>query len=179
MANDMKFFIKILLFAAAVFTMVFLRLGVTYFLPFPFNSINVMLAIPILVMLATERGAQSIWLTYAGHFFVEMYTTTAFGIVLFSSTLSILFAFWLSQILFTNKSWRTALAITVFSIVSYRLLYTALIAVSSRFEIPAELPLTLLIRLYGWELLWTSAAVAILTPVFVAKSAQRRTLFLR
>ena len=104
------------------------QFAVAYLLPSPWNRINSIFIVLVLLLLMSETGLV-IWLAFATHFFVELYAATPFGTILFSSTVGMLATFWLYQYFFTNKSWYTALAVSGMSLVFYRLLYVTLLLV--------------------------------------------------
>jgi len=101
----------------------FIHHAAVYLLPHPLNNINIIFIAVILFMIKRETGL-SVWLACILHFFIELYSITPFGLILFPGVISAVFAYILYANVFTNKSWYSAVALTVSALIIYRLLYT-------------------------------------------------------
>ncbi|MFA4831391.1 MAG: hypothetical protein WC862_05090 [Patescibacteria group bacterium] len=139
-----------------------LHLGVAYFLPQPVSFINILFVVIILLLLNFESGIV-VWVAFFAHFIVDLYTTsTPFGIILFSSTVSILGAFWLYQRILTNRSWYSGVALAVAALAIYRILYTGAIIFVRQFADTIAITWPELLISFFWELLFTGAAVGLI-----------------
>lgn len=160
-----------------IFAMVLLHLGAAYLLPYPWDSLNIMFMLLVVLIVVKETGI-AVWLAYVGHFFIELYATTPFGVILFSSTISILCTFWLSRSIFINKSWYTAFVLAAIALFIYRLIYSTLLGILTLVQREGSLPWPLLIHHYVWELLLTSAAVGAVSLIFVHKKSKTQAFIL-
>ena len=150
----MEFLGKILLIFFSLIFLIALSLGASYLLPHPFSNINIIFLILIIPMMARDSGLV-VWISFFIHFFLELYSSTPFGLILFSGTISILVIFWLYKNIFTNRSWYSAMSLSVLALLSYRLIYVLV------FTLLQLLGLTNLILkkttfiTFGWEILFT------------------------
>jgi len=138
-----------------------LHIGLSYILPYPWSKINILFTILIILLLWWNSGLV-VWLTFFSHLFLELYTTTPYGVVLFSATTSILLGYWLYQNFFTNRSWYAAIALTTFTLILYRLIYIFLIAFLKLFKVVEFIPWQQISITFLWEFLFTTSAIAIL-----------------
>jgi len=113
-----------LFFFVILFTCVWI--GFFSVLPYPFSQINVAFLLLLSFLLWKESGIV-VWMSFAFHFFLELFTASAFGIVLFSGTMTMLIVFWLYQFVITNRSWYATLFLSVLALVVYRILFFLLI----------------------------------------------------
>lgn len=132
----------------------------SYFLPFPFNTINIIFASLILYMVFSESGSV-VWMAFFTHFCIELYSVSSFGIILFSSTLSILFTYWFFQYVFTKRSWYSIPFVTFLSLFVYRLVSLFLLFLVGITTKGGEIPWKSLLILAAWELLFTEIVVMI------------------
>lgn len=160
-----------------VIFMLFLHLGAAYFLPYPWNTLNTIFMILVILMMTKETG-QTVWLAFITHFFIELYATTPFGIILCSSTLSFLFTYWLSQSIFINKSWYTAFAFSAVSLIFYRIIYILLLIITGVFLETAPISWSLMFRYFGWELILTSIVAGVASLLIAPREKKRGTFFL-
>ncbi len=151
----MRTLFKLIAALALIIGIVTIHLGVAYVLPFPLNKVNIIFSAIVLSLVVFESGI-SVWTTFFVHLFVEVYAPQPFGIIIFSSTLAILFVFWLYQHIFTNRSWYSAMAMTLVALILYRLFYTVLLTVLFLFE-GQVIPFGDVFIIYGWEFLLTTA----------------------
>lgn len=158
----MKQFLKALCVVLLLIPVVALHMAVTYILPFPFDKINIIFASLILFILFNKSGAV-VWISFLVHYLVELYATTAFGIVLFSGTMSILFVYWLSKNVFTNPRFVVAIGLSAIGLLIYRATYVLslfLLYLLSRGRYETGLVPGMIV-LYIWELFLTTVLVSI------------------
>ena len=147
----------------------------SYILPYPWNALNVLFVVLVLLISIKEMKT-TVWLAFLSHFFLELYATTPFGVLLFSSTFSALLTFWLSRSLIVNKSWYSTFVLSAAAIVLYRILYSgALYSVSVVSGIPV-IPIFFMLPYFGFELFLTSFATGILY-LLLARSKKKPGLF--
>lgn len=159
----MNLIIKFLLVIPTIIFITLLHIGGPYILPYPVSFMNILFVV-ILIFLFILKSGVVVWFSFFTHFIVELYvTTTPFGIILFASTLSILFVFWAHQYIFTNKSWYAGASITALAIIFYRTIYIITLLLSQflinngRYEIFwGELFI-----MFIWELLFTTIMVGV------------------
>ncbi len=166
-----KWAIKICIVALTIIFLSIANVSVVYLLPYPWDKLNVIFV--ALILLVVFRGSGlSVWLVFFSYLIIELYTITPFGITLAAATWGALFCYWFYQHIFTNRSWYAALALSVFTLISYRLLYLIVLSLINLFG-DGNLPsLSLLLPMYGWEIFFTTLTVgifyAIISP-FVKK----------
>ena len=147
------------MFLAIIF-LVAINIGLSYILPFPYSKLNILFAVIIILMLLSDSGL-IVWITFFSHLFIELFSTTPFGVIIFSSTISILVAFWLYKHIFTNRSLLATIALSSFALIFYRLIYILLLAITRLFGIRTEIPWQLIFITFLWEFLFTTTLVAI------------------
>ncbi len=121
----MKPITNLLKFILIAISLIFVHYAVSYILPPPWNSINIIFYAIIISIIGWGSGI-SIWLSCLLHFFMELYSVSPFGLILLPGTISIIFAYWLYTFIFTNRSWYTAVALAAIAIISYRILHAFL-----------------------------------------------------
>src|SRR3989339_428313 len=135
MAKFLKFFgIGLIIMVLTIF-----NIGLSYLLPYPFNKINI-LFIVIIIFILWKNSGTIIWFTFFSHLLLELFSTTPFGIILFSSTISVLFTYWLYQEIFTNRSLLSTVAIGFFALFFYRLFYMLLLILAKSFSLIINIP---------------------------------------
>ena len=142
-----------------------LHIGFSYLLPYPFSKINIIFTIIILLLLWYNSGL-IVWIGFFSNLFIELFTVSPYGVVLFSSTVSILIAYWLYQNFFANRSIYAALVLTASTIFIYRVIYVICIFVLKIFGIVEFLPWKLVMLTSLWEILFTTVLVSVLYFVF-------------
>lgn len=157
----MKKFLQFLLGLFVVIVLSLIHVAQNYFLPYPWRMTNSIFAILIIFLLWRESG-WVIWMAFFTHFIIELYTIAPFGILLVSSTLSLLFSYWLYKYIFTNRSWYSALALTAIALILYRAMYSVILGVIAFFSSVITVNWNLLFQLYSWELLFTTILVGLL-----------------
>ncbi|MBT3419429.1 MAG: hypothetical protein HN726_02610 [Candidatus Magasanikbacteria bacterium] len=155
--------LKCILVIGSIFLLTFLQTSASFLLPHPFVKINIVFLAMIFAILLYESG-NIVWISAIAHFFIELFASTPFGIILFSSTMSILAAFWLYQTIFTNRSWYAAMAMTAIALIMYRILYLFIFIM---IEIITEATLSLvnwgaIAKTIFWEVSMTTIAMGIL-----------------
>ncbi len=152
----MKKLLQFIIKAITLILVVIINLGASYILPKPYSQINVVLGLLLLYLFWRGTGAV-VWLSFFAHLLTELYALSQFGIILFSGTISMLFAYWSYKSIFTNKSWYAVLLMTIFTVTLYRLMYTFLLLSSSvinkNFNV---LSLGQIGTTYIWELVFTT-----------------------
>jgi len=156
----MKLFVKVLLAILGMVILSAFHLGLSYVLPYPYAKLNIIFCVLILLMLWWNSG-YIVWISFFCHLFIELFTVSPFGLVLFSSTLGILSAFWLYKYIFTNRSWYAAVAVAGISLFIYRIVYLFIAALLYLFKILNYLPLKLVFATFIWEFIFTVSTVAI------------------
>ena len=171
----MRFLVKLLAALLLIFVIVTIHLGISYIFPFPWNKINIIFSAIVLSLVLFESGI-SVWITFFVHLFVEVYAPQPFGIIIFSSTMSILCVYWLYRYLFTNRSWYSVLAMTLIALILYRLIYTILLGILYFWSGEGGIPLWELSVLYAWELLLTTVVSTIFYGILqlVSRPIQRK-----
>jgi hypothetical protein len=171
-----KFIIKLLIFAIAVFFSILLQMIVGYLLPFPFSSINSILAISLLYLLLRENGAV-LWFSISCFYILDILNeTTFFGIIFLSGSLSIYFSIILYQYVFTNRSWYSATVLGILSVLIYRILYLILLYFATTLKFLTYINWQPLLFIFFWELLTTTFFVTIFyiglkrTKLFIKKN---------
>ena len=151
-AKSIKLFIGIVLITA-------LHVGGAYVLPYPFAHINIIFAV-ILIVLLLSRSGFVVWMIFFSHYIIELYTIrTPFGIILGSSTMSMLLAFWLSRSVITSHSWYSGAVLSALALALYRITYAAILLLLQYLGyVPAILWSKLLVAFF-WELFLTSMLV--------------------
>lgn len=130
----------------------------SYFLPYPFSTINIVFASLILFMILSQSGT-IVWMAFFTHFCIELYSVTPFGIILFSSTMSLLFTFWLFQYVLSNTSWYSAIFLTFFALLFYRSISLFLLFFIHSIGRGVAIPWSNIVRLSGYELIFTEIIV--------------------
>lgn len=158
-------FIGLVLFVA-------IDIGFSYVLPYPWSKINLLFA--LLIILVLWRGSGwVVWVAFFSHLLIELYTASPFGVVLISSTLSILFSYWLYQHLFTNRSWYAAMALAALTLALFRLFYIIAISALYAFRIISAIPWRQMLVTFAWEALLTVGAVGVVYFVFFQYERKR------
>ncbi len=140
---------------------VIIDIGLSYILPYPWSKINLLFALLIILMLWRGSG-WIVWVTFFTHLIIELYTASPFGVVLASSTLSILFSFWLYKHLFTNRSWYAAMALSAITLTLFRMLYSVSLLILRAFGVVKIIPWKLMLVTFAWEAPLTICAVGII-----------------
>ncbi|MFH1286697.1 MAG: hypothetical protein ABII02_03010, partial [Candidatus Magasanikbacteria bacterium] len=107
----------------AIFAIFFADLAASYILPSPFHHINIIFSCVVLFIVWWESG-WAVWISFFLHLMVELYSTSPFGVVLVSSTVSVLAVYWLYKDVITNHSLPGAMLLGGIAIIIYRALYT-------------------------------------------------------
>ena len=155
----MKFLSQILLVFFSIILLIALNISVSYLLPYPFSKINIIFFFLIILMMARDSGL-IVWISFFTHFFVELYSSTPFGLILFSGTISILIIFWLYKNIFTNRSWFSATILTVLSLLLYRILYSFIFILLQWFDLTKFTLEKNAFLIFGWEVLLTCLLTA-------------------
>lgn len=157
----MKFMYRSIRFLLLTALLAAIHFGAASLLPHPYSTINIFFVVFTLSILWSERGSV-VWLAFATHFIIELFSTLPFGITLFSAVFATLLGYWLFEAFFTNKSWYTATALSASMIFLYRVLYVFLILFIIFFEKQSIAWPQLFIR-FAWEIIFS---VAITTLIY-------------
>jgi len=137
-----------------------LHVGLVYLLPYPFSKINILFCFFILILLWKNSGTV-VWMVFFSHFLIELFTVSPFGIILFSSVIAFLISYWLYQNVFTNRSWYAALALSVFTLIVYRIIFIILFFLSQFIGWQNNMPFGLIFITLLWELLTTTSVLMV------------------
>lgn len=154
----MKLLLTLIKSIFLVIALVVLHVFMASYLPYPFSSVNVILAILILRMFL-NGGGTTVWYAFAAFFVVEQYRLGSFGLMLTAGTVGMLFTYWQYLGTISNRSWISLAALTILGVVFYRVIYTVLLIFS---EFTLWLPWKSLLTTYMWELLFTTVLSVIL-----------------
>lgn len=156
---------------SAIFVVVIYYLAV-FILPFPWRTLNVPFVYISLSILFRERGS-IVWLAFILHWFIEVSTTTLFGIILFSGTTATIWAYWIYQFFLTNRSWYTAFVLSAIIVILYRALTMFLTLLTSAILDTSIPSWQLLFTHYGIEVFLTSAVSGFIYIVWYVFSVHR------
>jgi hypothetical protein len=157
----MKKFLRILGVIIFIALVVAVHIGFSYVIPYPFSKLNIIFLFLLLFLLLKNSGL-ILWVSFFSHFLLELYANTPFGIILFASTMSILCSIWLYRIVFTNRSWYTAIILTFIALLIYRFFYLLLFFIYTLFVEYINIYWSALFLVFFWEILITSLAVGLL-----------------
>lgn len=161
----MKFLVNFLKWGFFTIGLIFAHYAIAYFLPAPWNNINIFFLAVIILIIGWESGL-SIWLFCLLNFITELYSISPFGLILLPSTISIIFAYWLYIFIFTNRSWGSATALVAITITVYRILYILLFTIVEYFDAEFNISWKALLIPYLWELLFTSVLTGLTVFIF-------------
>lgn len=116
-------FIKIFLTSFAINVV---HLSISMLLPHPVSSINTVFIGFVFILLFWEPSVV-VWVALITSYLIELYSTTPFGIVLFSVTAAAVCMLWVYNYVFTNKTYFTAGALIFSSLIIYRFIFVLLI----------------------------------------------------
>ncbi len=154
-----------MLWIAGGIFLIALSLVLSFFVSFPFSMVNLIFASIILILLWSNSGGV-VWLTCALHFCLELFSVFPFGVILISSTMSILITYWLYQNFFTNRSIYSTIFLTIISLSLYRIFSFAIVSFSSLVDDTFSFVLsTTLVRMIMWEIVLTTILSVILYTV--------------
>lgn len=125
---------------------VVLHFCIVYTLPFPFDKINILFIYLIFYLLLTERG-NVVWLAFLTHIFIEVFPSNIFGVTLLSSSLAFVFSYWFHLFYITNRKWYGATALMIFTLLSYRVLYSLILFLFHRISSSSS-------GIIQWKELW-------------------------
>lgn len=163
--------IRFILIALGVLLLSAIHIGLAFILPFPWSKINIIFVLLVVLLFWWDSG-YIIWLAFFSHLLIELYTTTPFGVLLFSGTISFLLAFWFYRYFFTNRSWYAAAALGLLTLLIYRSLYFFGLLFCKIFGLTATLPWQNILLTSIWELIFSVPAIALI--FFVCSRFSRR-----
>lgn len=156
----MRFLFSLLSKTLFLLFLVIAHFFLSYTLPFPFNTLNIIFASLVLYMVFSESGSV-VWMAFFTHFCIELYSVSSFGIILLSSTLSILFTYWFFQFVFTKKSWYSIPFVAFLSLALYRAISLLLLVLIGFITKDTAIPWGSIFILAAWELFFTELVVMI------------------
>ncbi len=156
----MRYIINTLLFFLFLVVVISLHMVASYIFPFPFNKVNIIFSILIISLFYFKTG-KIVWLAFILHFFIDMYSTTPFGIVLLSGTLSMLAIYWIAQIVLANPNIALVAISGAAVILIYRVFYSFFIFIA-KFWLDISFSFRQVLSLYLWELLFTSIVTSLI-----------------
>lgn len=151
--------------------LVYINFIATLLLPTPFNRINLFFLSIILLILGLESGIV-IWLSLMLFFIVDLYSPSLFGLIFFSGVMSVLITYWFYLYVFTNKSWRSAVVLSVVSIATFRIFYMALYLVIEYSRLKFHFDWTHILTYFAWEICLTSIVTGVI--VFILSKKWKR-----
>lgn len=101
--------------------LIYLNFAIISILPYPFSHINIIFLAIILFILSRE-STMVVWLSLILFFIADLSGISPFGLTFFSGVTSVLCTYWFYSYVFTNRSWHSAIALSVISIFTFRLL---------------------------------------------------------
>lgn len=148
------------LLAFSSFLATIFQIGLSPFLVYPLNKINLIALFIIIVLLITESG-RVVWLSFVAYSLLELFSLAPFGVALYAGVISALISFWLYKTIFTNRTILTTVALTAIFIFSYRSLYSMILYTVSPWRDNGEAIFALPLASYGYELIATALAAAV------------------
>lgn len=106
------------------------------------------------------------------HVFLEFLSLFPFGVLLFSSTLSMVCSYWFFHSLFVNRSWHAALVLTGITLFFFRGLYIFGIIMFDSDQIRSENFWIHFLQSVGWEMLLTTVCMGVI--YFIGTKFSRR-----
>lgn len=161
----MKTFLTTLLSILLLLVAVSLHMGASYILPYPWSKVNILFII-LLLLLAFRAVGSVVWMSFLAHFFLELYAVTPFGVLLLSGTVSMLLTYWAYQYLFSNRSWYAMVAMSMFTLVVYRCVYSLSLAVAHLIYPEIQVSWASIFETAAWEVLLTAVFIALLYIIF-------------
>lgn len=161
----MKFILNFLKWIFISFLLIFSNYIISYFLPSPWNNINIFFLAIIIYIMGWESGL-SIWFSCFLHFFLEIYSISHFGMILLPSTISVIFAYWLYIFIFTNRSWTSGIALTAITLIIYRFLYVLAFLLLEYLNKGSNILWPAFFMRYVWEIVITSIFAGIIVFIF-------------
>lgn len=161
----------ILLFFLTLLVLV-LHFAIAYALPYPFDKINILFIYLILYLIVTESGTV-VWLAFLTHIFIEIFPSTIFGVTLLSSSLAMLFSYWLYTYYITNRKWFSVGFLTFLTILFYRILYSFFLFFRNRFdETTPHIEWSQMVQLSFWEIILTTGLFTLIYFFFFRYSSK-------
>ena len=167
----MRPFIRFVSIMLGVLLLSATHIGLAFILPFPWSKINIIFVLLIILLFWWDSG-YIIWLAFFSHLLIELYTTTPFGVLLFSGTISFLLAFWFYRYFFTNRSWYAAATLGLLTILIYRALYFFGLLSYKVLGLTTILPWQNILLTSMWEIVLSVPAIMLI--FFVCSRFSRR-----
>jgi hypothetical protein len=139
------------------------QIAIIAVLPWPYKTANLILCSLLFYLFLKNNLPALLLLSFWSAILVEIFTTAPFGFYTLALFLSLLFAYWLFNAVFTNRTLPAIVALGVFTTLIFRLLFwLENLLVSLKFETnfslaPKEYWLTV-----TWELLFNTLILVIL-----------------
>lgn len=168
----MKYILMTIGWMLVTMLLVSVSMGVSYVFPYPFAKVNVIYAAILFMMMRRPRGG-IVWVSFLAHFFLELYATTPFGVVVMSGTLSTLFAYWAYQYIFSNRSWYAMAVMSIVTLILYRGLYTVFLFVASLFDESVVVLVRGIAVIAGWEILFTGIVIVLVYMLWLYPKDKR------
>lgn len=150
--------IKILSVISFIFLLHFLAV---FFLPYPFNTINIFFAFFVLFTIGWEKSV-IVWIAFFIFYIFELYAITPAGFIVVPGMLSVMAIYLLYVNVFTNRSWGTCVALSTIAILINRLVYLFLVYVLNYSTgISNKVLGNFFINLF-WEVLFTGVFLGII-----------------
>ncbi len=159
-----KRILKIFLILWTAILLVFFQTFILYTFYHPFNKFNLFIFVASILLIGWDYK-YLIFLAFVFGFFLELFGGNAFGIILVSLVASMVITKNFYYLAITNRSWYSALLLSSFFVLTYRLIYIFIIYLLSIMDfIESGLRLDIW-RLFVWELLITASFTTIVVII--------------
>ncbi len=152
---------RIIIFFLSIFLILASHIFVVNFLPFPFNHINIIFSLSLLV-LTISPSSKALWLALITSYISELFSSIPFGVGTSSLFISLLIINWFQINILTNRSVYMVFLSATLGIALYRALFVLLLTVNNYFYSLPPLPYKEIIADAGWEVLLSSLLLFVL-----------------
>lgn len=139
------------------------QISIIAVLPWPYKTANLILCSLLFCLFLKNNLPTLLLLSFWSALLVEIFTTSPFGFYTLALFLSLLFAYWLFNAIFTNRTPPAIVALCVFTTLLFRFLFwLENLIVSLKFETNFSLTLKEYWLTVAWELLFNTLILVIL-----------------
>ncbi len=158
----MRKWLQLLFVILVTICILFFHFIIVYTLPYPYDKINILFIYLVFYLLWIQSGSV-VWVAFLTHIFLEAFPSSAFGVTLLSSSLSMLISYWLSLYYITNKKWYSASILMVLTLFCYRIFYSIFLFFAEKVgDGTLDIEWSEIWQLGLWEILVTSVMFTIL-----------------
>ena len=154
----MKLLWRTLLLFLTILAILTVHIFVVNFLPFPFNHINIIVSL-LLLLLSVTSNKKALWLALVISYFSELFSSIPFGIGAAAIILSLVIINWFQLNILTNRSVSMVFFSALFGITLYRTLFVIFLTANNYFFNKGILPYKEIMADAGWEILFSSLAL--------------------